>query len=141
MKHEKVLLCEGGTGECRCRVDRLVVPDIRFHGLFVSTAEAKVLNYAYESAVYIRVLILEREKQSSHQKMFTIDIPDPWFIANAQNPPLRKELREEIMLFHMTFHALVRHFLPKAKQVGYSFDGKTRHGVRYKGCAWVSNDR
>lgn len=141
MKHEKVLLGEGGPGECLCRVDRLVVPDIRFHGLFVSPAEAKVLHYAYESAVYIRVLILEREKQSGHNKKFTIDIPDLWFIANAQNPPLRKELREELMLFHTTFHALVRHFLPEAKQVGYSYDGKTRHGVRYKGCAWVSNDR
>ena len=69
---------------------------------------------------------------------FTIDIPDLWFIATGQKPPLRAELRDEIILFNMVFQSLVHHFIPKAKQTGYSYDGKTRHGIKYKGYASVS---
>lgn len=142
MRTEKVLLCEGGgNNERLCQVDEIVVPDIRFQGLFVSAAEQEVINYAYGSALWVQTLILVRQKHASHQEKFSIDIPDLWFIATGQKPALRKELRDEIMLFNMTYQALVRHFLPKAQQVPYSYDGKTRHGVRYKGSAWISNER
>lgn len=148
MKDEQVLLCEGADGRL-CPVNKIVVPDIRFQGLFVGRQEQAVLNFAFEAAVKVRRMILRRERDSSHREKFIIDIPDLWFIAtqtvltegNLLVPALRRELRNEIVVFTMTFQSLVRHFLPKSKQTGYSYDGRTQHGVKYQGYAWVSDSR
>lgn len=142
MRSEQVLLCEGDQQrQRRCRVDKIILPDIRFQGLFVSREEQEVIESAYQHAVRVRDLIIARG-ENSHQERFEIDIPDLWFIATRTDEGgvrvMRAELREEIVTFSMLFQGLVRHFLPRAKSTGYSYDGKTKHGVKYKGIAWVS---
>ena len=141
MKDEQVLLCEGGgSNERLCPVGEIIVPDIQWTGLFVTKPEQAVINFAYESAMKVLAMILQREKQYSYKDKFTIDVPDLWFIAMGQKPALRKSLRDEIMEFSVTYIALVCHFLPKATQTGYSYDGQHMHGVKYKGVAWVSGE-
>jgi hypothetical protein len=142
MRHEQILLCEGNAKERRCRADNIVLPDIRFQGLFVSREEQKVFNCAYEHALKVRELIIVRDKDDCHKAKFEIAIPDLWLIATRREdnvPLLRKELRDEIATFMVLFQGLVKHFLPRAKSAGYSYDGKTKHGVICRGYAWVSD--
>jgi hypothetical protein len=142
MRHEQILLCGRDAKERRCRADKIVLPDIRFQGLFVSREEQKVFNCAYRYALRVRELIVVREKNRCHKEKFEIDIPNLWLIATRQEDNvsvLRKELRDEIATFMVLFKSLVQHFLIRPKCLGYSYDGKTKHGVKYKGYAWVSD--
>lgn len=142
MRHEQIHLCGRDAKERRCRVDRIVLPDIRFQGLFLSREEQEVFDSAYKFALRVRELIIVREKNHCHRERFEIDIPNLWLIATRKEndiPVLQKELRDEIETFMVLFQGLVRHFLPRAKSAGYSYDGKTKHGTKYKGYAWISD--
>ena len=146
MRNEQIVICEREQ-ERKCQADQIVLPDIRFQGLFVTRDEQEVLSSAYRNATKVLALILNRRK-TCHQEEFEIDIPDLWLIAVRVDETvringngvrlLRSDLRAEITDFMVTFQALVRHFLADVKGVNYSFDGKTVHGIKYKGSAWVS---
>lgn len=121
-------------GETR-RADEVVVPDICYIGLIVSKNEQELLEYAYRSALRVRLLIMSRERSRNFvKKRFEIDVPDLWSIAEK----LRRYEQDELVRFHVTFQSLVNHCLAGAQNEAYTYDGKNIAGVKYRGIAWIS---
>lgn len=119
--------------EERCRADNIIIPDIRYAGVFVDSEKQHRINHAYRTAVRTLRTILERRKKDSSSQWYEIDVLDFNFLIKQ----VTKDIQNDICRFYTVFVSLVDHLIPEAEKYPYSLDKVHRHGVRYEGLAWV----
>ena len=135
MLNERVALGEPGTAQVKTRACDIIIPDIRFLAVFLDSPETSLLIWAHRVAQGTLDKILRRRRWNYVREVFELDVPDLEDIARR----FPKEERTLLLNFWATYHAVVRHFLPKARPQVYYYNN-VRGGVRFHGWSWFTPD-
>jgi hypothetical protein len=134
MRNERVVLHEGETERTVKQAHNLVIPDVRPLALCLSGIECDTILWSHCTAAEALEKIVRRQRWNYIKEVFEIDVPDLDTFA-VQFP---KEEKALLLDFWTIYAALVHHFIPKATQRAYYFDGGKRAGVRHHGMAWYT---
>jgi hypothetical protein len=129
MKNELVLI-----GEEKIRADKILLPDIRWVGVFASRAKHESVCIAHRTAIMVHSIILSRTKATAQKEHFSIDVPNLSFLAKS----VPSGIWNEISHFTRMLDSLVRHLLPKARATVYNYKDLPHAGITYEGFGWVA---